>query len=145
MLSLIPESDPRLYTICDPVTDVDLEVHPFIDDFHNLMILHRGVGIAAPQCGMNKRFFFIRNCNDQIQVFINPIIEGDVSDFPIDYEEGCLSKPGFKKVMRRSEVICVKYYNFLGKKREEIVRGFKAIVFQHEMDHLNGRVIWKET
>lgn len=95
-----------------------------------------GVGIAAPQVGIHERVI-IAETNDGPTAFINPeIIE--TSFKMVDSEEGCLSVPGVWGVVQRHRSVKVKALN---EQAEEVVlkaNGLLAIIFQHEIDHLNG-------
>jgi peptide deformylase len=94
------------------------------------------VGLAAPQININARMFIM--CPDDTHiVVINPIIKkrrGSVKS-----HEGCLSIPGVNEtVPNRDEIIDVEYFDENFNKKKIRLRGFDAIIFQHEFDHLNG-------
>jgi peptide deformylase len=100
-----------------------------------LMIESKGIGLAAPQCGINKRLFIMGNL-DKLVACINPEIvsgEGEVKDL-----EGCLSFPGLWLRVNRYEKVNVKYQNTRGETIELTLDGLAARVFQHEYDHLDG-------
>jgi len=100
-----------------------------------------GVGIAAPQVGVNRRLVLVKRLDrepDQpIEVYLNPEITELSPGTVVDWE-GCLSIPaGFGKV-RRAESIQVTYDTPAGEHKTEKVSGFTARIFQHEIDHLEG-------
>lgn len=99
-----------------------------IEQMFVLMRKHGGIGLAAPQVGIDARLFI----TDWGQVFHDPKIIGSSVSVTVD-SEGCLSIPG--KVFR------VARYDWIELKTGEVFRGFKARVIQHEMDHLNGVLI----
>lgn len=99
----------------------------------------RGVGIAAPQVGINRRMVLVQRFdkeNKPFEVFINPEIIWR-SDLWQKGPEGDLSFDERGMIMRHYSVQ-VQYYNLKGEKVTEIVEGFTAVIFQHERDHLDG-------
>ena len=94
-----------------------------------------GVGLAAPQIGYNKRIFVI-NFSGDLRSFINPIIS-EVKGFELS-KEGCLSIPGKEFIRPRNNEITVLYQTPLGKIESRKLVGKAAIIFQHEIDHLDG-------
>lgn len=97
-----------------------------------------GVGLAAPQIGYNKRIFVI-NFSGDLRSFINPIIS-EVKGFELS-KEGCLSIPGKEFIRPRNNQITILYQTPLGKIESRKLVGKAAIVFQHEIDHLDGLLI----
>jgi len=100
-----------------------------------------GVGIAAPQVGVNRRVVLVKRLDrepDQpLEAYLNPGITEFSEETVVDWE-GCLSIPaGFGKV-RRAESIMVNYDTPAGEHKTEKVSGFTARIFQHEVDHLDG-------
>lgn len=102
-----------------------------------------GVGLAAPQIGINWRLFVvdITYDNPEVEPFevINPKVlrkSGDTS-----YEEGCLSIPGFFHEMKRSSEIDIKFIDRDQKPHQLKAKGFLAIVLQHELAHIEGNTI----
>lgn len=99
----------------------------------------RGVGIAAPQVGINRRMVLVQRFdkeNKPFEVFINPEIIWR-SDLWQKGPEGDLSFDERGMIMRHYSVQ-VQYYNLKGKKITEILEDFTAVIFQHERDHLDG-------
>ncbi len=100
-----------------------------------------GVGIAAPQVGLNIRMIAVMRFdkeNHPFEAYANPYIlryEGNVVEGP----EGCLSIPGFRGIVPRRDTVVMQYFDV--QKKENVidtVAGFSAIIFQHETDHLDG-------
>ena len=100
-----------------------------------LMILHNGIGLAAPQCGISKRIFVMGN-PEHLVACINPkIISGSGK---IREQEGCLSFPDLWMYVERYKDISVEYYNVAGEKVQQELSDLMARVYQHERDHLDA-------
>lgn len=100
---------------------------------------HRGVGIAAPQVGINRRMVLVQRFdkeNKPFEIFVNPEIIWK-SDLMQKGPEGDLSFDERSMIMRHYSVQ-IQYYNLKGEKITEIMEGFTAVIFQHERDHLDG-------
>lgn len=108
-----------------------------------LLATKSGVGIAAPQVGINRNIIWVKRFdqpNTPFGYYINPVILWR-SKLQNLGPEGDLSIPDFRDQFYRSKVIQVAYYDLEGKKHTEIVEGFTAVIFQHEIDHLFGILI----
>lgn len=108
-----------------------------------LLATKSGVGIAAPQVGINRNIIWVKRfdqLNTPFGYYINPVILWR-SKLQNLGPEGDLSIPDFRDQFYRSKVIQVAYYDLEGKKHTEIVEGFTAVIFQHEIDHLFGILI----
>lgn len=120
-----------------PVSDiVSPRVSQLVKDMVETMKLEDGVGIAAPQVGVNERVIIVETGAGP-EAFVNPVITKR-SFTKVDSEEGCLSVPGVYGIVRRHKGVRVEAYDTDGKKVEMDVKGFPAIIFQHEIDHLDG-------
>ncbi|MDR3259887.1 MAG: peptide deformylase [Fusobacteriaceae bacterium] len=119
------------------VTDINDDIRETLNEMVKTMIEYNGVGLAAPQVGINKRMFVCMVGEDTIKKIINPtIIPEDYET--IEYEEGCLSIPGVYKNVKRFKKITLLYQDENGKNIKTHLEGFKAVVVQHENDHLDG-------
>lgn len=102
---------------------------------------NRGVGIAAPQVGISRRLVAVQRYDiegNPFRFYINPEIIG-YSDAKVMSDEGCLSVPRHSGVVARSSSVTVRYVEEgTFTERTEDVGGFTAIIFQHEIDHLDG-------
>ncbi len=127
--------DPALIKKCAPVDVIDSSLESIINDMRHLMKSLNGVGIAAPQVGILKRFFISGE-----KVIINPIIEETSKDRSTQ-SEGCLSIPGAFGNVTRPNSIKVRYYDLEGEEVNELLSGMEARIFQHEYDHLEGMLI----
>lgn len=120
-----------------------------------LAVSENGAGLAATQLAINQRFFGIKDAKTkEVSVYINPQITGvyGKSEYPVlvgkdhkeeDFLEGCLSFPNYYGTVKRFLKIEAKWQiikNGQLKDKKGTLSGFEAIVFQHELDHLNGVV-----
>lgn len=108
----------------------------FITDLKDTMAEENGVGIAAPQIGIPKRIIVVETESGS-QAFFNPKIVR-YSIRKTESEEGCLSVPGVFGIVRRSKSVVINAYNEQAQPVTIRVKAFPAIVFQHEIDHLDG-------
>lgn len=109
----------------------------------SLLSTDGGVGIAAPQVGINRKIVWVQRFDkegDPIEYFINPVIVWR-SELQNLGPEGDLSIPEFRDQFYRSKVIQVQYVDLKGQKYSEMIEGFTAVIFQHEVDHLFGILI----
>ncbi len=142
----MPKSLPLVTLPIPTLRDRSIEVDPkeigtpefqlFLDDLIATMFVEDGVGIASPQVGRNIRVFIV---NEKLgpKAYINPEVT-TIGEAMQESEEGCLSVPGVWGVVSRSKKAKVKALDRHGRRVEFDVKGFMAIVFQHEFDHLNG-------
>ena len=100
-----------------------------------------GVGIAAPQVGINRRIIWVQRLDKEdepFECYVNIHIDslfGDVKRGP----EGCLSVPGYAGMVSRNTDVIISYADLeSGETRKEHIAGYTAIIFQHECDHLDG-------
>lgn len=141
LLPILEFPDPRLRTVAKPVTEVDDKIRQLVADMFDTMYDAPGVGLAASQVNVHQRVVVIDVSEDKSQplVFINPEIE--VLDPEVsEYDEGCLSVPGFYETVVRPNHIRVKALDCDGKPFEIEPDGLLAVCIQHELDHLNGKL-----
>lgn len=118
------------------------EFQTLIDNMIFTMKKSSGVGLAAPQVNESIRMFVMKSgFQVPLTVVINPTLEYLTEYGQEDSTEGCLSIPGQTLKVKRYKRIRMSYYNREGKFITEEVKGFKAIISQHEYDHLNGVLI----
>lgn len=121
----------------------DIALSTFINKLHKTVIdsVNQGVGIAAPQVGILKNIIWVQRfdkLNYPFEVYINPTITY-YSEEKQPCREGCLSIPNrIDTTQIRSQLIEIKYLDKDGLSRSESIEGFTAVIFQHEIDHLNG-------
>jgi peptide deformylase len=140
-LKLIEYPDPRLRKASKPVEKIDADIEALAKRMLELMRQSKGVGLAAPQVGLNLRLFVMNPtpepANDR--VYINPELseaEGSEED-----EEGCLSLPGINARVVRDKTVRIRAKDLKGNDIDQKASGYEARVWQHEFDHLNGTLI----
>lgn len=150
---LIPNS--VLVTATQPIIQFDKKLDHIIDQM--IHVLQRqtdppGVGLAAPQVGLSLQMFILKpNQKSKPEIFINPSIKSQIlnpksKSNPKSKKgkkenlrlEGCLSIPRIWGEVKRAAKIQLEYYTSSGEKKVEWFAGFKSVIIQHEMDHLNG-------
>lgn len=120
-----------------PVETFDQALEDIVRQMFVLMREKKGVGLAAPQVGISRRFFVTEAVDDKPRVFINPeIIE--TSQETVKGEEGCLSIPGVWADVVRPYSIRVQAQDLTGKIFHLNAEGWLARIILHENDHLNG-------
>ena len=132
MITLIFHPNEILLQPCEEVDFNIIDISKYIDGMVNLMKAHKGIGLAAPQIGLNYRFFMM-----ETDMYINPVILEHSKDNVID-TEGCLSFPGLAMKVRRAKKVIVEYTDIEGKRKEGKFVDYMSRCFQHELDHLNG-------
>ncbi len=140
VLNILHFPDPKLRRVAEPVEVVDDAMRELIDNMFETMYDAPGIGLAAPQVGVNKRLMVIdvSEESDQPLAFINPEVitaEGKKS-----YDEGCLSVPGFYEKVTRPDVIRVRALDRNGEQFEMDADDLLAVCVQHEIDHLDGKL-----
>ena len=113
-----------------------------IGNMINLMYQNNGIGLAANQVGYNRKIFVmdISNEKNKPQIFVNPKIEKRAKE-KLTEEEGCLSCPGDLMQVRRPIYVALSWFCEHGKEQYKTFYNFPARVVQHEMDHLDGKLI----
>ncbi|RMS50512.1 hypothetical protein ALP65_04153, partial [Pseudomonas aeruginosa] len=141
ILNILEFPDPRLRTIAKPVEVVDDAVRQLIDDMFETMYEAPGIGLAATQVNVHKRIVVMDLSEDKSEprVFINPEFEPLTEDMD-QYQEGCLSVPGFYENVDRPQKVRIKALDRDGNPFEEVAEGLLAVCIQHECDHLNGKL-----
>ena len=127
--------DPVLKQRAAEVTDVDGRLARLVDDMFVTMYDAVGAGLAAPQVGVQKRFF-VYDWDDAPGLIINPVIHEARGEAAI--VEGCLSVPGLHWEIVRPAEIHVTGYDLDGNELDLELDDYAARVFQHEIDHLDG-------
>jgi len=118
--------------------EIDDSMRKLFDEMFQTMISANGVGLAAPQVGIAKRFFVAMSDDEVRRVFINPVITKTSAEL-CEFEEGCLSIPGVNENISRPAKVSVAALNEFGKQFVlEDVDGLLARIIQHENDHLDG-------
>ena len=134
-LKILTEGNPVLNKKSKAVKKVLPHHLMLIRDMYETMKAAPGIGLAAPQVGINERIIVV-DIGEGMTAMVNPKIVKRSGK--ITCMEGCLSVPGVEGPVERSSVICVKGLDQGGKPFTVDAEGLLAIVFQHEIDHLDG-------
>ena len=133
-----------LKKISDPLEKVGVNERKLINDLFETMYNSKGIGLAAVQVGILKRILVIdvstKDEKKEPLSFINPIIKS-VSDETSIYEEGCLSIPDTFIEIERPKICEVEYIDINGKKKILECDGLLSTCLQHEINHLDGKLI----
>lgn len=140
-LHIIHYPDPRLRKKSTPIAKFDEELAALVERMLALMETGKGVGLAAPQVGVNKRLFVMNSTGepDGNRVFVNPVLRD--AHGSIESEEGCLSLPGINVQVKRAQECHLTAQDIEGNPIELDLTDLEARICQHEYDHLNGVMI----
>ena len=144
LLPILEFPDPRLRTKAVPVEAANVTTAEFqrlLDDMFETMYDAPGIGLAASQVDVHQRFMVIDISEEknQPQVFINPELSDKAGEQV--YQEGCLSVPGIFADVTRADEITVRFLDRQGQPQELRADGLLAVCIQHEMDHLDGKLV----
>ena len=143
LLPILEFPDPRLRTqgaLVDPAEVTTPAFQTLLDDMFETMYDAPGIGLAAAQVDVHKRFMVIDLTEDRSNplVFINPKIVAEEGGKV--YQEGCLSVPGIYADVTRADKITVQFLDRHAQPQELTTDGLLAVCVQHEMDHLDGKL-----
>ena len=141
---IITVPDEILKKISDPVEKIGINEKKLIDDLFETMYVSNGIGLAAVQIGILKRILVVdvssKDEKNQPIVLINPVIK-NLSDDTSVYEEGCLSIPETFIEIERPKICEVEYIDEKGSKKNLECDGLLSTCIQHEINHLDGKLI----
>jgi len=139
-LTVLHYPDPRLRQQALPVATVDESVRTLAQDMLETMYAESGIGLAAIQVGVCRRVVVmdLSETRDEPLVLVNPEVLAAAGSE--EMQEGCLSVPGFYETVRRAERIRFRYTSVDGEVVEGETDGLFAVCFQHELDHLDGKL-----
>jgi len=137
-LQIIYWPDPRLLRKSDPVRSFGPELEELAAGMLRLMKESKGVGLAAPQVGVNLRLFVMNSGRegDEDRVYVNPVLSSPSGDQ--EGEEGCLSLPKIYINVLRADHMVLEAQDLRGNPIREEQSGYVSRIWQHEVDHLNG-------
>ena len=142
--NIITVPDSILKKISEPIEKIGINEKELINDLFKTMYNSKGIGLAAVQVGILKRILVIDVSNKDEEkepiCFINPIIK-KVSEETSIYEEGCLSIPDTFIEIERPKICEVEYIDLDGKKKYLKCDGLLSTCLQHEINHLDGKLI----
>ncbi len=137
------EENPAIRKPNVPVKKVDKKLKKLIKDMEETMFSVDGVGIAAPQVGVNIQLALARLNPESKEEMVLPLINPEITHFSEEMEEmeeGCLSAPNQWGPTERHKAITVTFEDLKGQKQTLSFEGFNARIIQHEVDHLNGKL-----
>jgi peptide deformylase len=139
-LEILEFPDPRLRTVATPIEQAGPKYQQMAADMLETMYDAPGIGLAASQVNIHERLIVVDISEDQDAplVLLNPTYE--VLGEAIDYQEGCLSVPGFYESVTRFDKIHVTAMDASGAPIDMIADDLLAICIQHEIDHLDGKL-----
>ncbi len=141
---IITVPDETLRKISDPIENVDKDEKRLINDLFETMYQNKGIGLAAIQVGIPKRVIVLDVSKDDEKknplCFINPVIK-KYSKEKSTYEEGCLSLPDTFIEIERPKLCWVEYVDINGEKKEMKCDNLLSTCLQHEINHLDGKLI----
>jgi peptide deformylase len=140
-LSIVRYPDPRLRRECEPIEEFDESLAALVRRMFEIMAREKGVGLAAPQVGLS-RLLFVANPTGRPEdeaVYVNPRLSDLVGS--VEGEEGCLSFPDIRAVVRRARRCRIQAQDLSGNPIDQVGEDLVARIWQHEMDHLEGRLI----
>jgi peptide deformylase len=132
--------DPRLRKVSIPIQTFDDQLHALIEDMFDTMYAAKGVGLAAPQIGINIRLSVVDVIGDKSQQLVLANPEIIASEGQMEYQEGCLSVPSVYDKVHRAEKVTLRAQNKFGEFFEMHAEVLLGECFQHEIDHLNGKL-----
>ncbi len=137
-ITVYPE--PILLQPTREVECLDDEVREIARDMAETMYENKGIGLAAPQINLDLKIITVDTSGpdkrQNLMTLINPCILSQEGQ--IEYEEACLSLPGFSGKVKRNEKVTVKGLNLQGEEEKFEAEGLDSICLQHEIDHLHG-------
>ena len=145
MILKVLKNDAEPLRVKSVPTLITEDVRDLVRDMRETMLSLNGIGLAAPQVGVNLRVIVVQLMNagklvGPVQEMINPAIT-QTSEDVVSYEEGCLSIPGQNIKIERPRSIHVKFQDLRGKYKKWFLRGLEARVVLHEVDHLDGKLM----
>ena len=142
-LIILTFPDPRLRKVASPVTKFDKSLEKLVSDMLQTMYEGGGVGLAASQVNVHKRVIVIDISEDKgdPMIFINPEFKILDDKSLLSCKEGCLSVPGIEEEITRPDNIYLTWQDIHGNKYEESPSGLLTVCIQHEIDHLEGKLM----
>jgi len=143
LLKILIFPDPRLRTVAKAVEKADDSLKQLTEDMLETMYEGSGIGLAATQVDVHKRVIVadISEKKDEPLVLINPVLKKVIDPELKKYSEGCLSVPGFYEELERPSEIEISFQDVNGQDHTLIANGLLSVVVQHEMDHLEGKMM----
>lgn len=142
VIDIVKYGDPRLYKVCDTVKDFSV-LSEIVSNMYDSMYEAEGIGLAANQIGIGLNLFIIDITHTDEATEPAEFVNGKIVGYrgESSFSEGCLSIPGVEFDIKRPEFITLKFQKLDGSIHKQEFGGLYARAIQHEMDHLNGKLI----
>ena len=142
-LHILTFPDPRLRTVAIPVKKFDKSLEKLVSDMLETMYEENGIGLAATQVDYHERIIVIDISEDRNEpkIFINPEFKILNDKSLLSFTEGCLSVPGVSEEIVRPDSIVLTWQDIEGKRFTEEPSGLLTVCIQHEIDHLEGKLM----
>ena len=142
-LQILIFPDPRLRKIAEKITKFDKSLQNLAEDMLLTMYDANGIGLAATQVNRHVRLVVmdISDSRDDPRIFVNPSYRVLKDHNLFEFEEGCLSIPGFNETIARPDKIELIWQDISGKEHMDSPEGLLTVCIQHEIDHLDGKLM----
>ena len=143
ILKILKYPDPRLRTVAENIKNFDKSLIKLSEDMLETMYAENGIGLAATQIDVHIRLVVIdiSEERDDPMIFVNPVVSVLDNKSLVPCEEGCLSIPGASVEVTRPDKIKLNWLDINGKHYEARPEGLLAVCIQHEIDHLQGKLL----
>ena len=143
LLKILVFPDPRLRTLAEPIMDFDDSLKKLSEDMLETMYEGSGIGLAATQVNVHKRIIVVDISEEKNSplILVNPTLKKIINPEKKSYSEGCLSVPGFYEELLRPSSVEINAYDVNGNEVNRVTEGLLSVVIQHEMDHLDGKMM----
>ncbi len=142
-LKILIFPDPRLRKVAKKVTKFDKSLESLANDMLETMYIANGIGLAATQVDRHIRLIVmdLSEERDDPRIFINPTFKILKNHKLFEFEEGCLSIPGFNETITRPDKIELTWQDIKGNQHIDKPEGLLTVCIQHEIDHLDGKLM----
>ena len=142
-LKILIFPDPRLRKVAKKVTKFDKSLENLANDMLETMYIANGIGLAATQVDRHIRLIVmdLSEERDDPRIFINPTFKILKNHKLFEFEEGCLSIPGFNETIARPDRIELTWQDIKGNQHIDKPEGLLTVCIQHEIDHLDGKLM----
>ncbi len=143
LLDILTYPDPRLRTVAKKVEKFDKSLQELSENMLYTMYEADGIGLAASQVDVHIRLIVmdISETRDEPMIFVNPEVEILENKSHFSFKEGCLSVPGFYEEISRPDKIKLSWQDVDGKSHTSFPEGLLTVCIQHEIDHLEGKLM----
>tara|TARA_X000001036_G_scaffold109246_1_gene102445 strand:+ start:27 stop:527 length:501 start_codon:yes stop_codon:yes gene_type:complete len=143
LLKILVFPDPRLRTLAEPIMDFDDSLKKLSEDMLETMYEGSGIGLAATQVNIHKRIIVVDVSEEKNSplILVNPTLKKIINPEKKSYSEGCLSVPGFYEELLRPSSVEINASDVNGDEVNIVTEGLLSVVIQHEMDHLDGKMM----